>query len=247
MPARNEAANIGWVLERVPDSVDEIVLVDGRSRDETIRTARLARPDVRIVEQDGEGKGDALAVGFRAARGDVIVMMDADGSMSPAEIPHYLYFLSQGFDLVKGSRFMLGGGSLDITRTRRAGNRALMSLVNNLYGVPLTDLCYGFVAFHRHALEHLDLTSTGFEVETRLTVSALRAGLRIAEVPSLELPRRAGVSNLRTWRDGSRVLGSILRDYETTMNEQAMRLARRWPRRPGRPWGDDTTTTRLSV
>lgn len=211
IPARNEAANIAGVLEQIPPSVDEVVLVDGQSSDATLITARWCRPDLRIVSQERTGKGDALRAGFLATTGDVIVMIDADGSMSPREIGHFLYFLSNGFDLVKGSRFMGGGTSLDITPLRRFGNWLLMCLVNTLYGTNLTDLCYGFCAFHRRYLDHLGLTSTGFEIEAEITVTAVRAGLRIAEVPSVELPRRSGHSNLHVLRDGFRVLGCILR------------------------------------
>jgi glycosyltransferase involved in cell wall biosynthesis len=214
IPTKNEAPNISWVLEQVPSCVNEIVLVDGRSTDATVVTARACRPDLRIVAQERDGKGDALRTGFLAATGDIILMIDADGSMSPKEIPHFLHFLNNGFDFVKGSRFMGGGGSLDITAVRRIGNRSLLALVNRLYGANLTDLCYGFCAFHRRYLPYLDLTTTGFEIETQLTISALQAGLRIAEVPSVEMPRRYGRSNLRTLRDGTRVLRTVLRGHQ---------------------------------
>ncbi|MDG5485716.1 glycosyltransferase family 2 protein [Mycolicibacterium gadium] len=211
IPVRNEARNIAWVLEQIADDVDEIILVDGESTDATLITARSYRPDVKVVAQEGTGKGSALRTGFLAATGDVIVMMDADGSMSPQEIRHYVHFLANGYDFVKGSRFMGGGGSLDITPFRRLGNRFLLSVFNNLYGTELTDLCYGFCAFHRRYLDLLDLTATGFEIEAEMTVRAVQSGLRIAEVPSLEMPRRAGKSNLRAIRDGRRVLETTLR------------------------------------
>jgi glycosyl transferase family 2 len=210
IPVRNEARNIAWVLEQIAEDVHEIIIVDGDSTDVTLITARSYRPDIRVVSQDGIGKGSALRTGFQAATGDVIVMMDADGSMSPREIGHYLHFLNNGYDFVKGSRFMGGGGSLDITRFRRFGNRFLLTVFNTLYGGDLTDLCYGFCAFHRRYLEHLALTATGFEIEAEMTVRAMRAGLRIAEVPSLEMPRRAGKSNLRALRDGWRVLHTVV-------------------------------------
>ncbi len=211
VPARNEARNLSTVLTAVPDCVDEVILVDGNSSDATVAMAMLCRPDVRVIGQDGPGKGAALRAGFRAATGEVIVMMDADGSMSAAEIPHFLWYLDHGFDLVKGSRFVAGGGSTDITALRRAGNRALLSTVNLLYGAQLSDLCYGFCAFRRCWLESLNLQSTGFEIETEITVQALRAGLRVTEVPSFELPRRTGQSGLRTFRDGWRVLRTVAR------------------------------------
>src|SRR5688572_19028430 len=212
IPTRNEAANVAWVLEQIPACVDEIVIVDGHSSDATLVTALSCRTDIRIVTQQGVGKGDALRTGFEISSGDLIVMIDADGSMSPREIPHYLHFLVNVYDFVKGSRFIGGGGSRDITAIRRLGNKGLLHLVNLLYRTQLTDLCYGFCAFHRRYLPFLNLMTTGFEVETALTISAVRSGLRIAEVPSLEMPRRYGRSNLRTFRDGRRVLQTIIRE-----------------------------------
>jgi glycosyltransferase involved in cell wall biosynthesis len=215
VPARNEARNLAAVLETIPDCVDELILVDGNSTDATVAMARHYRPDVRVVSQDAPGKGSALRAGFHAATGDIIVMMDADGSMSATEIPHYLWLLDNGFDFVKGSRFASGGGSTDITRLRRLGNRGLLAVVNALYGAQLTDLCYGFCAFRRYWLDSLDLTATGFEIETEMIIHALRAGLRIAEVPSFEQPRRSGSSSLRTFHDGWRVLETVVRDRRT--------------------------------
>lgn len=225
IPTKNEARNLAWVLGQVPPCVDEVVLVDA-SIDATRTMAFACRPDVRVVDQIGPGKGNALRAGFSACRGDRIVMMDADGSMSPTEIPHFVHFLDNGYDYVKGSRFMGGGGSLDITRLRQAGNRGLLTMVNLLYHTHLTDLCYGYCAFDRRFLEHLDLTAEGFDIEAQMTIHALTAGLRIAEVPSLELPRRSGRSNLHAFSDGRCVLRTILRDRPnsgSTRRSQAMR------------------------
>ena len=213
IPTKNEARNLAWVLGEIPDCVDEVVMVDGGSVDATRMMASICRPDVRIVTQSGRGKGDALRTGFEACTSDIVVMIDADGSMSAREIPHFLHFLNHGYDFVKGSRFIAGGGSLDITPFRRAGNWGLLHLVNALYDANLTDLCYGFCAFHRRFLEMLDLTADGFDIEAQMTVHALQAGLRIAEVPSLELPRRSGRSNLHAIRDGKLVLRTILQDH----------------------------------
>jgi glycosyltransferase involved in cell wall biosynthesis len=229
IPARNEARNIAWVLEQIPDTVTEVILVDGNSTDVTLTTALSYRPDIRVVPQEGAGKGSALRTGFLAATGDVIVMIDADGSMSPQEIVHYLHFLSNGYDFVKGSRFISGGGSLDITRFRSIGNKFLLSVFNSLYDAQLTDLCYGFCAFHRRYLEHLKLSATGFEIEAEMVVHAMQAGLRIAEVPSVEMPRRTGNSNLHAVRDGTRVLRTILRDHRRGVTGRLARSTRnRW-------------------
>ncbi|MGP4058023.1 glycosyltransferase family 2 protein [Mycobacterium sp. 4D054] len=215
IPVRNEARNVAWVLEQITDDVDEIILVDGRSTDATVITARSYRPDITVVSQQGTGKGDALRAGFAAATGDVVVMMDADGSMAPQEIRHYLHFLANGYDFVKGSRFIAGGGSLDITPFRRAGNKFLLAVFNSLFDSELTDLCYGFCAFHRRYLDLLALQATGFEIEAEMTVRASQAGLRIAEVPSMEMPRRYGTSNLHAIRDGIRVLRTVLRNHRS--------------------------------
>jgi glycosyltransferase involved in cell wall biosynthesis len=212
IPTKNEAQNISWVLERIPAWVDEIVLVDGRSTDGTIDAARHVRPDILIVEQQSRGKGLALQAGFAAATGDFIVMLDADGSMHPAEIDRYVALLASGFDFVKGSRFMAGASSTDITWLRRLGNNCLLYLTNVIYGTRFTDLCYGYCAFRRECLGRLALTAPGFEIESQLIARACMTDLRITEVPSLESPRRHGESNLRTFRDGRRVLWTLLKE-----------------------------------
>jgi glycosyltransferase involved in cell wall biosynthesis len=216
IPTRNEARNIAAVLDHVPDFVSEVVLVDTLSSDVTKLMARTTMPDIRIVDEPAHGKGNALRAGLAAGTGDVLVAMDADGSMSPEEIPRFCYPLRHGFDFTKGSRFMAGGGSLDITPIRHLGNWALTKLVNRLFKVRYTDLCYGFFAVRRIFLESLDLQSSGFEIETEITLQAQIKGLRIAEVPSVELPRRDGSSGLRAWRDGLRILRTILFEYHTS-------------------------------
>src|ERR1700674_3583028 len=147
IPALNEAANLPHVLTRIPAMVDEVVLVDGHSIDSTIDVARAVRPDVRVVLQDGRGKGNALACGFAAASSDIIVMLDADGSTDPAEIPQFVAALLEGNDFAKGSRFADGGSSFDITLLRAIGNRTLGRAVNLLFRTRYTDLCYGYNAF----------------------------------------------------------------------------------------------------
>ena len=210
IPARNEAANLPHVLTRLPADVDEVILVDGHSIDDTVTVARALYPRIRVIAQERTGKGDALAVGFAAARGEIIVMLDADGSTDPAEIPRFVDALLAGHDFAKGSRFAPGGGSTDITRMRRVGNRALNLLVNILYGTRYTDLCYGYNAFWRHCLPHIDVTCDGFEVEAWMNVRAAGAGLRVVEVPSMEHDRLFGESKLHPTRDGLRILRTIL-------------------------------------
>lgn len=213
IPARNEADNLRYILPRMPTWVDELIVVDGRSEDDTLAVARAGWPDVRIVHQEGTGKGDALWQGFAAAVGDIIVMLDADGSTDPAEIPRFVASLRTGADVAKGTRFVVGGGSEDLTPVRSLGNWALTRLVNLIWNAKLTDLCYGYFAFWRDRLDELDPRCTGFEFETLLTIRAVRCGLSLAEVPSFESARIAGTSQLHTIRDGTRVLRTILAEW----------------------------------
>jgi glycosyltransferase involved in cell wall biosynthesis len=211
IPAKNEERNIAWVLRRIPALVDEVVLVDGHSVDRTVETARWIRPDIRVITESRRGKGAALRTGFAAATGDLVVMLDADCSMDPVEIQSFVDRLADGAELVKGSRFLPGGGTADMTRARMIGNRVLVRLVNLLYGSDFSELCYGFMAFRRRALEVLDLRSDGFEIETEIVVRAVSRGLSVVEVPSYEDRRRFGTSNLNAIRDGIRVLRTVLR------------------------------------
>ena len=210
IPTKNEAANLPWVLGRMPAWVDEVVIVDGLSTDGTADVARRCRPDVVVVNEARPGKGAAVRAGFAAATGHVVVMIDADGSMDPVEIGRYVNAIRDGADLAKGSRRLEGGGSADLTTIRDLGNRGLLLAANLLFGTRFSELCYGFMAVRRTALPSLDLVGDGFEIETEIVVRAVRAGLRVAEVPSFEYPRRAGESNLNAIRDGLRIVRTLL-------------------------------------
>lgn len=212
IPAKDEAKNLPWVLNRIPDLVDEIVLVDGLSRDETVAIAKMVRPDVVVVHELRRGKGAALRAGFEVATGEIIVMLDADGSMDPMEIDTFVAPLTNGYDFVKGSRFLRGGGTADMTWLRKSGNFGLMLMTNVLYRSRFSDLCYGYLAFRREILREFVLTADGFEIEMQLIARAVRTGQRITETPSFESPRMHGKSNLRTFPDGWRVLRSLVRE-----------------------------------
>jgi hypothetical protein len=209
IPTWNEAANIGPVLNQLA-GFDDVVLVDAFSEDGTVDIARRVRPDLQLVQRKARGKGDALRAGFAAASGDVIVIMDADGSMDAGEIDVFLSMIALGFDLVKGSRLACGGGSHDLTLVRHLGNAALCKLANALFRTQWTDLCYGYLAFRRDCLPRLALNADGFEIESQILAHAALAGLRIAEIPSIEMPRLSGESHLNARRDGTRILKTIL-------------------------------------
>lgn len=210
IPALNEARNLPHVLPRIPSTVFEVILVDGGSTDGTIEVTRRLRPETVVLAQRRIGKGDAFATGFEAARGDIIVTLDADGSTDPIEIPQFVEALIRGGDFAKGTRFAEGGGSADLTPVRRLGTQLLTGVANRLHGSAYTDLNYGLCAFWRHCLPHLDLDCDGFEVEALMGVRLAKANLEAREVGSFEHRRLYGSSNLRIVRDGVRVLRTIL-------------------------------------
>lgn len=226
IPAMNEAENLPYVFKTLPDWIHEVVLVDGNSVDDTVAVARGLRPDVVVVPQLGRGKGNALISGFAACTGEIIVMVDADGSADGAEIVGYVSALVAGADFAKGSRFANGGGTDDMTPVRKLGNRVLTAVVNAKFGARYTDLCYGYNAFWRHCLDGIALDCDGFEVETLMNIRVVKAGLRVQEIPSHEYERIHGTSNLRAVRDGFRVLSVILAERG---------IARRNRRRTARP------------
>jgi len=216
IPALNEEKSIADVIRKLNQmNYHSILVVDGNSKDRTVEIAKELGAD--IILQNGRGKGNALRQVFNHAGldGDAIVMMDADGSMDPKEIPLLVESLNGGADLVKGSRFLLGGYSEDMNLIRRVGNLLFVFLVNLFWSAEYTDLCYGFGVFRRPALNKLypHLESKSFEIETEIFVKAKKLGLRVGEIPSIELRRLHGKSNLNAFRDGCRILRTIILEF----------------------------------
>ena len=222
MPTLDEARNLPHVIPRLPAWIDELIVVDGYSTDDTVAVAQELFPDVRVIYQSGQGKGDALRCGIEAARADIVVTLDADGSTAPEEIPRFVHALAQGADLAKGSRYLQGGGSDDLTLLRRTGNKGLTLLVNVLFRTRYSDLCYGYNALWKRRARDIDIDVDGFEVETLLALRAARARLRVVEVPSWEARRIHGGSNLNALRDGWRILKLIV--CERTLRRPASSL-----------------------
>jgi len=215
IPTLNEAGNLPYVLNTVPQWVDEIVLVDGRSQDDTLRVAKVLHPEIRIVKELRPGKGAAMRAGFEAAKGDFIIALDADGSMDGVEIGAFRDALAAGADYVKGTRFGPGGGSADITTFRRFGDWGICMLIRVLFGARYTDATYGYIAVRKDCVDKIGINSDGFEVETLIGIRAHRAGLRTAEVPCFEANRIHGESNLNALRDGLRIFRTIVKERLT--------------------------------
>jgi glycosyltransferase involved in cell wall biosynthesis len=216
IPTLNEEKSIAEVIRELNQmGYHSLLVVDGNSRDRTVEIAKEF--GANVIVQDGRGKGAALRQAFNHADldGDVIVMMDADGSMNPKEIPLLIKTLNSGADLVKASRFLPYGYSEDMSLIRRIGNRFFLLLVNWFWSAGYTDLCYGFAAFRREAVEKLrsHLKSINFEIETEVFIKAKKLGLKVIEVPSIEFRRRHGKSNLCIFRDGFRILKTIAEEF----------------------------------
>lgn len=216
IPALNEEKNIAEVLRKLNQmNYHSILVVDGNSSDRTVEIAKEF--GANIIVQNGRGKGNALRQVFNhgGLNGDAIVMMDADGSMDPKEIPPLIETLNGGSDLARGSRFLLGGYSEDMNLIRKVGNLFFVFLVNLFWSANYTDLCYGFGAFRRGALRNLypHLKSKSFDIEAEIFIKAKKLGLKVVEVPSIELRRRYGKSNLKAFRDGYCILRTIIREF----------------------------------
>ena len=212
IPTLNEAGNLPFVLNTIPSWVDEVVVVDGRSQDDTLRIARTLRPDVKVVHETKPGKGAAMKRGFKESTGEFIIALDADGSMDGAIIGDFRDALIAGADYVKGSRFAPGGGSADITRFRRFGDWGICLLIRLLFGAKYTDATYGYIGVRADAVDKIGIDSDGFEVETLIGIRAHQAGLRTSEVPCFESSRIHGNSNLHAARDGLRIFKVIIRE-----------------------------------
>lgn len=222
IPTYNEAKNLPHVLPLIPEWVYEIILVDGLSTDDTVAVAKELRPDIRVVMERRRGKGLALIAGCMAAKGEIIVTIDADGSNDPAEISRFVGALMSGADFAKGSRFLQGGGTSDMPYYRKVGNWGFVKTVQLLFGGQYSDLCYGYNAFWARVLPKLNLDSPGFEIETTMNVRALMANLKIVEVPSFEDKRIYGQGQLRAFPDGWRVLKTIFGEWLTKISSRKL-------------------------
>lgn len=219
IPAYNESLNIGNVISATIEALDriglpyEVIVVDDGSADMTAEMAKGCGARV-IQNKRNFGKGHALRSGFKAAEGDIIVTIDADSSNNPREIEKLVLPLMKGTDIVFGTRFS------DESNVRPYASSRILRLCNKLFnlsiclmtGRSITDSQTSFRAFNRKALNSLNLTSNGFEVEAEITVKALNSGFSFEEVPITSFPTRSyHVSKMNVLRDGFRILRRIIR------------------------------------
>lgn len=210
IPAINEGKSIGETIKQIPANVvDEILVIDGNSTDNTIEVARSL--GCRAIPQPGKGFGDAIKYGFRQAVGDVIIVMDADGSPDPQEIPLLLKKMHEGYDLVLGSRYLTGNKSEDDTWLRYFGNKLFTKLTNIIHGTQITDSLYFFAAAKKETLNAVTYLSDDFAFCLEVPVKIHKAGYKIGEVACRERRRFADDSRVNALSDGFKIFKQMVR------------------------------------
>ncbi len=211
IPTLNEGKNLPIVLRELKKigCVGEIIVVDGHSKDKTVKIAK--KFGCKVIYDD-KGKGSALRKGMKIAKGDIVISMDADCSMIPKEILLLKAGIEAGYDVCMGSRFIQGGGTEDMPLFRKLGNKFFVTLVNLFWGMKYSDLCYGYRAFRKSVIKKLDLKRDGFGIETEISIKAAKLGMKVLEVPSFEKARKYGKGKLRSFGDGLNILKTILNE-----------------------------------
>jgi len=209
--AFNEEKNLPHVLPKIPNWVDEVLLVDGHSTDRTVDIARRLRHDIRVLYQPKVGKGDALRFGIKQATGDIIVTLDADGATDPFEMNKFIDALLKGYDFAKGSRFCIRLPT-DKPTHRIFGNLLIAIIFDILFFARFKDLCSGYNAFWKRSISKVSLQSEDcFEDEPLLIASAKKSGLRIVEVGHCDHGRILGESKAPSLRQGLKALKTLLK------------------------------------
>jgi dolichol-phosphate mannosyltransferase len=212
IPAKNEAATILEVVRGAQLHADDVLVADGGSIDGT--ADRAVEAGARVIEDRGRGKGRAIRASLSHLRGEVTVLMDADCSHDPDDIPRLVAPIFEGrADHVSGSRLL--GGSSELHGgfdewARLAGSSFITACINKRYGVRLSDSQNGFRAIKTDVLRRLPLRSRHTTIEQEMIVKTLRLGFSVAEVPTHEYPRRSGKSHISVWRDSPRYLVSLI-------------------------------------
>jgi glycosyltransferase involved in cell wall biosynthesis len=204
----NEEDNLPHILPKIPEWVDEILLVDGHSSDKTVQIAQEIRPEIKVLYQPGKGKGKALRYGMQQATGEIIVTLDADGSTDPEDLPKFIEPLLNGYDFVKGSRFL--NGRPISSPLRCFGNWLFAWLTNILYRTKYTDVCAGLNAFWVKVFQLIDPDGKSDLWEPTISIRLKKRGLRVIEVTQRDNGRIAGKREANPLRQGLRILKIII-------------------------------------
>ena len=214
IPAKDEEGLIGEIVDQVKPYADEVLVVDGHSRD---RTAEIATAHgARVIQDNGQGKGEALRLALARAEGEIVVFIDADGSHDPHDIPKLVAPIRAGeSDLVIGSRGKGGSDELHGTLEqfiRYSGSQVIMLAINYRWNVRLTDSQNGFRAIRRDVGARLGLTSNLTTIEQEMLMKALKQGYRVSEIASHEYERKWGTSKVVVWKLWFAYLWSLFRN-----------------------------------
>jgi len=214
VPTRDEEGLIGEIVDEVIPYADEVLVVDGHSKDGTRDIA--AKHGARVILDGGRGKGEALRVALREATHEIVVFIDADGSHESRDIPRLVAPIRAGeSDLVVGSRGKGGSDELHGTLPqliRYVGSQLIMLGINYRWNVRLTDSQNGFRAIRRDVGLTLGLTSNLTTIEQEMMMKALKRGYRVSEIASHEYERRWGTSKVVVWRVWFAYVWSFLRN-----------------------------------
>jgi len=211
IPTLNEEECISRLIKEIPEGVaDEILVVDAHSTDKTVEIAKSLGARV-ILQPLKRGFGDAHKFGFKNAIGDVVVILNADGSQDPKDIPRMIEKIKQGNDLALCSRYLPSSSTDDDTLVRFVGNKFFTFFTNLLYHTKFSDSLYFFFAVRKDKVLNLDLKSDDFAICIELLVKAHKAGFKIAEIPCIERKRFAGKSKVNALIDGSKILWQMLK------------------------------------
>lgn len=201
--ARNESRSIADAVTGARPYAHEVVVMDGRSTDGTVEIARAA--GATVYQDPGLGKGSAIRLSFELVDADIVVMMDADGSHDPADIPSLVLPIVNGeTHLCVGSRFSGGSDELSVSvgqLIRTIGNISMNIAINSRWKVELTDTLNGFRAVRRDAVRGVGLTENRHTIEQEMVMKMLRHGYRVSNVPAHEYPRRFGESHINIFRE----------------------------------------------
>lgn len=218
IPCHNEELTVAEVAAgfRAELPQAEIYVFDNNSTDHTVERAMAA--GATIFSEARQGKGFVVQSMFRRVEADVYVMVDGDGTYPAAEVRRLIDpILKDEADMVVGSRLRPGTSS-EFRSVNRWANRLVLSLLNSMFRVKLTDILSGYRAFNRKFVKTIPVFGGGFEIETELTIKAVARGFRIVEIPTTLTARPQGShSKIRLFRDGFLILNTILalfRDYK---------------------------------
>jgi len=207
----NEVDCVPHVLAGIPkDIVDEILVVDGHSTDGT--PERVRKLGYKVIMQEKKGYGMAFIEGVQHAQGDILILMNGDGSQDPKYIPDFLKKIQEGYKVVFASRYLKGAGSADDTLLTLVGNKVFTFLTNLLCGTGISDSLFMYAAIERDVFKSIDLNYWNFEFCVAVPIRVHKKGYIFAEIPTFELKRLHGTKKVHAFFHGLRILWVIIRE-----------------------------------